>query len=426
MRRGDRALADLAYPSALKRYVALLVVQKFFSSVVLYGVVASLFMVSRGLDYTEIFTLESILALVLFLVDIPSSAWADRYDRKWMLVVGHAAAVLSVLVFAWARPFWMFAVSYALSGVGIAILSGVESAYVYDLCKAFNGQEHATRVYARLNAAEQCATVLSFPLGSWLATHGYVRAVYATAAANAAGLVLILLLPAQRIRENQGQEGAQGATNQRSALVSTWNFIVSNPRLLLLAFAGPAVWVVFNGFNYLNQPLFVRAGLPVHDFGWVMAAGSLAAMAISFLVGRVNQRFGFMGPIVASTLAMSAAFACMAWTNHLAWIVVAILILNMGESLRSPLLNSLTNSLVPSEVRATALSVLTAVGTLLTLILNPVVGYFADHSVAAGLLFSGALVFLFSFGGLPFLLRMRGHSALREMSSDPSGDASPR
>ena len=419
-------MADSAHARVLKRYVGLLVVQKFFSSTLLYGVVASLFMVSRGLDYTEIFTLESILALVLFLVDIPSSAWADRYDRKWMLVLGHAAAVMSVLFFAWARPFWMFAVSYALSGVGIAILSGVESAYVYDLCKAFDGQEHSTRVYAWLNAAEQCATLLSFPLGSWLAMHSYVLAVYATAAANAVGLFLVLLMPAQRVRGNQGQEDDQRVTNQRSALVSAWNFIVSNPRLLLLAFAGPAVWVVFNGFNYLNQPLFVRAGLPVHDFGWVMAAGSLSAMAISLLVGRVNQRFGFMGPIVASTLAMSAAFACMAWTNHLAWIVVSILILNMGESLRSPLLNSVTNSLVPSEVRATALSVLTAVGTLLTLILNPVIGHFADHSVAAGLLFSGALVFLFSFGGFPFLLRISRHSALREMSPDPSGDANPR
>ncbi|WP_304596015.1 MFS transporter [Alicyclobacillus sendaiensis] len=389
------------------RYIVLLVLQKFFSSALFYGVVASLFMVSRGLDYTDIFTLESVLALVLFLVDIPSSAWADRYDRKWILVLGHAAAVASVTLFAWAHRFWVFAVSYALSGVGIAVLSGVESAYVYDLCKAFRREEQSTRIYAWLNASEKCATLLSFPLGSWLAAHGYVSTVYATAAVNTVGLLLAFLLPSQQPKEDFLRREDEDVTEERGTLASVWVFLVSNPVLLFFALAGPAVWVVFNGFHYLNQPLFVRARLPVHEFGWVMAAGSLAAMVISPFVDGIRRKLGFMRPILASAIAMASAFGCMAWTNDLALIVLAILVLNVSESLRSPLLNSATNSLVPSETRATVLSVLSAVGTLLTLVLNPVIGYCADHSVAAGLLLSGGLILLFTVGSLPALFRMK-------------------
>ena len=399
-----------------RTYSGLLVIQNFFSNVIFYSIISSLFMVSRGLNYTEIFAMESILAVVLLVVDIPTSALADRYDRRVVIVFGHFVTLVSTAIFAISHGFWSFALSFALSGMGIAVLSGSNTAYIYDLYKSIGSEDDSTRVYSWISMAENCATLLSFIVGSWLATYGYTYTIYATLAANAIGLLVILFLPAQRIRPSgENTEGLQDAS-RRSIFIASVRVIISSPTLVFFALAGPAVWVIVNGFNYLNQPLFLRAHIHVQYFGWIMAVGALCAMLVAPFADKLQNKLGVIGSVLVSALFIAATLVSMAYTNDPIIIIGLIAILNISNSLRSPILSSAVNSMVPSEVRATVLSILSGIGTAVTIILNPVIGYLANHSVTIGLLSSGVFVLVLTFGYVPTLLRFKRLRKIEDQS----------
>lgn len=107
-------------------YVLLLLIQRFMVTITFYSIISSLFLQARGLDYTLIFSLESWLAVSLLLLEVPSGIWADRFDRKRTLFVGMLLHVAATYVFAFAHSYGLFVLSFLLSGLGMAILSGTD------------------------------------------------------------------------------------------------------------------------------------------------------------------------------------------------------------------------------------------------------------------------------------------------------------
>ncbi|HEY8341436.1 MAG TPA: hypothetical protein VIK75_00290, partial [Calditerricola sp.] len=75
-------------------------------------------------------------------------------------------------------------------------------------------------------------------------------------------------------------------------------------------------------------------------------------------------------------------------------------------SLWTPIMETVVNALVPSEIRATTLSILGMLGTLLTVVLNPIIGYLADRSLTTALLFCGTTILGLTFVSLPMIRRM--------------------
>ena len=90
-----------------RRALALLAVASILSSADFAVPVSTLFLLSRGLDFTEVFTLETVLVVSLLLCDLPTGWLADRTSDRAVLVTGHAVAALAA-----AHPDWAEAVSH--------------------------------------------------------------------------------------------------------------------------------------------------------------------------------------------------------------------------------------------------------------------------------------------------------------------------
>ena len=75
------------------------------SALTFYTPVSAVFLTSRGLDYSEIFTLESMPLLSIFLVEVPSGVWADKVDRKAPIILGFTLSVASNIIYALGQGF---------------------------------------------------------------------------------------------------------------------------------------------------------------------------------------------------------------------------------------------------------------------------------------------------------------------------------
>lgn len=380
-----------------------------------------MFLNQRGLNYSQVFALESVLAVALFALEVPSGPWADRFDRRKLLILGNLLNLAATALYGFSHGFWMFAASYAISGMGIAILSGTDSAYIYDLLKSLKHEQDSTRVFGWLNTAEKAALLVALPVGSLIASFGLVWPVYATLVTSVAGSLLLFFLPPQRVRPAEGVERTNGILKRDWAIIhESVHLILKTPLLIFLGLVGPAVWVIVNGFSYLNQPLFLRAHIPISQFGLVMGAGTLLSLVGPMLAARVQQKLGTIGPILIGSALMAAAFFGLAFANSIVVIALLIGLLYGSRALRAPIMSSAANTLVPSEIRATTLSVLNMLGTVLTVVLNPVIGYLADRSLTVSLLFSGFMILTLTFAYYPALVRLQMQNVHGESLRVPS------
>ncbi|MFA7169411.1 MAG: hypothetical protein WC178_00990 [Candidatus Paceibacterota bacterium] len=63
------------------------------------GPIFAIFLLDRGMNFTQIGLITGASYIVSLLLDIPSSIWADKYSRKSLLILSSAAFTLLNLTF---------------------------------------------------------------------------------------------------------------------------------------------------------------------------------------------------------------------------------------------------------------------------------------------------------------------------------------
>jgi len=358
-----------------------------FASMTFYAPISALYMLSRGLTFEQMFLLETILGGVLLVADIPLGVVGDRIDRKGIVVTGYALALTGSLLFAVAHAFWVFVLDAIASGLSIALLSGTFTAYVMALCTRF-GLGRGTRMLGWVNGGENVGMLLAMVVGGWLARTSLATPVYATCVVSAIALIIAAFLP--RVTRELVPVDATTGPGPRGTLGEALRYVIlGKPWLLVFGCVGPAVWVVVNGLHLLNQPTMLRAGIPVSDFGFVMAGAEAIGLITSVLSDRLESAVGSLRLIVVGNVLIGVGFYALSATRSATLVVGALLLIWAARSARGPVISSLSAQLVPEEIRATGLSIISTAGTALTLILNPVIGHLADTRIESALTVSG-------------------------------------
>ncbi|MDQ0416065.1 MFS family permease [Croceifilum oryzae] len=391
------------------RVYLFLLMNSVFMSLLFYTSISTFFMQSKGLNLTQIFALESVLAIVLFLCDIPASIWADQINRKYVLIIGNGLAVAGAFTMAMASDYWHFILSFTLDGISIAMLSGVQSAYVYDELVKSGRDQDATRIYSRFHIATTLAALVAPIIGSYIASTqmDYALPIWISAFALTIGWIFTFFLPSQfPAKLEQAEEGESMTATGWKILKKSAIHIWKTPSLIFFALSGPAVWVISNSIHYLNQILFKRLDVAVTYFGLIMAIATLISLLGSWGAEYSQRKLGSIRSILLCSVLLAGSFFAMVWIHNVVLLTIAIGVLLGSVALRAPIMSSASNALVPSEIRATTLSLLTLIGTLFTVLLNPAIGYMSDLNINYALLFCGVTILVLTFAYYPKLRKI--------------------
>lgn len=85
-----------------------------------------------GLTFHDFLIGESVFALVMVLFDVPTGYLADRWGRRKTLILGAFMVATGYLSLLLATGFWSALFSQGYLGLGIATVSGANSALLYD------------------------------------------------------------------------------------------------------------------------------------------------------------------------------------------------------------------------------------------------------------------------------------------------------
>jgi len=305
---------------------------------------------TRRLSDAEYGALQGLYYLVVVVSEVPSGICADRLGRKGTLVVGALVNALGCFLFAVAHDFWVFAAGELLFGLGTALVSGADSAMLFDSLAA-NGREHE---YARAEGAAQASWLLVTAIGLPLADRFLVvggdpvLAYWVTGGLSLLGCACALgLLEPPLGKRLSTREITRAALGDVVRIPGIARLIVYSIGLFALLRASIVMFF---------HPALEDLGLPVDSYGTILATVNVVGAVAAWRAHGWLRRAGERAFLVAMPLTMLWMFLLLATLDLPA---AALLFCLQGAAFGVyPLVTrSILNRLVPSaRRRATILS----------------------------------------------------------------------
>ncbi|MGE5594585.1 MAG: MFS transporter [Hyphomicrobiales bacterium] len=330
----------------------------------------------QGFSLTNVTTAEGIYLVGVVLLEVPTGAVADRWGRSRSLALGALALGASILIFAFTTSFPVLLASFLLWSVATTLMSGADSAVLYDTLKVAGREAEYERLAGRGAAFNWAGVGLATLLGGPVAEMFDIRATIFLGAATCLATATVAFL----LWEPPRTEASEGApTRYLASIGHAFRDIWNVPALRTVVLLTGGVYAALDVVGYLSQPYLVDRGIEVGTWFSLLQVPMFAAgLGGSLLAGMVRDRGGTTPALIAIPVLGAAGYFALAaspgLTAYAAFPVVYALV-----SCLQPLATGYVNRAVPSERRATVLSMHSMVSSLLLAGLSPGAGAITDH-----------------------------------------------
>ncbi|MBU1077363.1 MAG: MFS transporter, partial [Spirochaetes bacterium] len=155
----------------LNQFLRTFYTYKFFTDFAfIYAVYVVLFKV-RGLSIFQISLLLALWCGFVILLEVPTGALSDRWNRKWMLFLGMLAKVMAFTIWFFSHKFLFYALGFLLWGIQEAFASGTEEALLYDTLNKYGKTEDYEKIAGKSQFYSKIAVGTSVLLGGIIASY---------------------------------------------------------------------------------------------------------------------------------------------------------------------------------------------------------------------------------------------------------------
>ncbi len=332
-----------------------------------------LYLAYRGLSLFEIGIMEAIFHLTSFTMEVPTGVVADLLGRKMSRIMGRFMAVIATLLMIYAGGPLGFAISFVFSALSYNLESGAGDALIYDSMKEIGSDKTYMKVKGRGEALFQIANAMALPIGGYLATTNY-QSVYKLAFV--VGIVT-LIHSFSFVEPNVGkvEKKDNHLTTFKHQLKDSISIVKNSKDLGFLIIMAESYGVFATTTFFYIQNFLKEGGKSEFRIGLVLAIGSVLAAIMATAAHRIEKRFGFKITLTVLLMAGSSSLWLMA-TGALA--EIGIVLLSIFEVIEFVVMSDYINKLIPSERRATILSMESMVFSLFMIIIFPIVGLVGD------------------------------------------------
>ena len=130
-----------------------------------------LFYQENGLGMREVFILQAFYSIAIVVLEIPSGYFADVLGRKNTLIIGCVLGFVGYLTYSLSHGFWGFLLAEIVLGFGQSLISGADSALLYDTLLQTNNEKSYAKHEGRMVSAGNFAEALAGVAGGLLAAY---------------------------------------------------------------------------------------------------------------------------------------------------------------------------------------------------------------------------------------------------------------
>ncbi len=304
---------------------------------------------TRGLTIGQILLFDAVFFASLLLSEVPTGVVADRYGRRISMLWGSLLISVGFLVFALADVLPVLLTAYVLFGVGSALMSGADDAYLFDALRAVGRVREFPAVAGRLNALMTLAVAGFTIIGGLMAT------VTPLSWPIVASGVLSIMAASLAFRLDEPPRDPGSAADSFFATgLSAARRVVRVPSLRWAATLGALPWVAGFAAFTVWQPVLIGHEVPVVAFGWVAAGMMLVAATGGWSADWFSRRLGMSGALLL--LPVIGAISLLGGSGGVLWFVPLFALAPFSQNVLHPISTVYISRRVPDSERATALS----------------------------------------------------------------------
>lgn len=351
-----------------------------------------LFYNENGLGQQDIFTLQAIYSVAIVILEIPSGYFADVLGRKKTLIFGAIFGFLGFVTYSFSYGFWGFMIAELILGVGQSLISGADSAMLYDSLQAQKREKEYLKYEGRITSLGNFAEAIAGITGGLLATFTLRTPYFGQT------IVAFLALPAALTLVEPARSKTIAKASFNDILKIFDYALIKNPKLRYNIIFSSIIGSSTLSMAWFVQPYFKEIGInneAIYGILWTLL--NLSVGITSLLAFKVDQRLGKTKVVLLITLFLSVSYLAVG-KYQTYWAISILFVFYLIRGFATPILKDYINRMTESNVRATVLSVRNFIIRIVFAGLSPLLGWYTDfYSLASALTFAG---FFFLISGL--------------------------
>ncbi len=356
---------------AISGNIRKLYVYYFLSRLNLWAPIFILYLLDRGFSMTQITLLDAVFWLIMMVFEVPTGAVADKWGKKQSLIFSCILIAAGLFIFGLAKTYIVVLLAYFLWAVGVTFESGALSAFLYDSLKSMGREAE----YSKFAGRGMSIALIAASIGS--VTAGYLGKIFlglpilASSAVAFLMLFITLTFKEPKIEKNKIESYF---LHVKESFGYSWRHPQLRTLLLFYAFTYAAFWVI--GIFY--QPFLKNLGIDVEIIGIIYLGLTLIGAAGASLASRYESLTGESGFFMSMPLIFVISLCFMGIFNN-SFVISFLFVNSFFKGTFWPIMGKYLNERIPSERRATILSLTSLLWSFVMIPSEPVFGYLADR-----------------------------------------------
>ena len=347
--------------------------------------ILTLFWQENGLDLFDIYVLQGLFAVAVVFLEVPTGMIADRIGKRISLLLGTATLCFGMVVYALGSSFAVFLMAEIIFALGIALISGADSALLYDTLHALGRQDEYAAIEGRARSWQMLSFALSNILGGIVGSYDYRAAIWLSTLGPLIALWLALgFVEVQTADKKKAPESSWKAAwaSYLGLLKDAWKFVRKHQLvrwyiLVLSVLTGTGTWLL-----WLMQPYMKASKLPIWAFGIAFAIFNFSAAFFSRFAGKLQVYLKDRSLAALLFGLQSLPLFLMAWIFH----PLGFLFILGGQAVRAwarPIISQQILAYTYRDKRATVLSFTSLGSRLFFAVTSPFIGLISKNTSLA-------------------------------------------
>ncbi len=351
----------------VEKNIKKLYVANFLTGVVFWYGIEKLFMQEIGINPLGVGVNAAILLTIIVVFDIPSGVLADRWKRKYTLMLALSCLGLSSFVLGVSNGLAVYLAGTVLYGGYIVLTSGTYQAIMYDSLHEIGKQKHYDRHQGRAYALFLLGVAISSLAGGYISElYGYRWTYYLTVLFSflAFGVLWTLKEPRFHKLESDGKLIEHVRTSYKS--------MVSSPLVFQLALFTVVAGILRSTQNEFAGLYYIALGLTAIPTGYANAAKWFSGAFGQYIAEKIGRK----------ALRLIPLFFLSFFVFTLLESLWGLVFFYLAVFLQSVLANQSEAEIqdnTPSEVRATTLSLLGFTSNIVLIPIGLVFGWLTQE-----------------------------------------------
>jgi MFS family permease len=353
-----------------------------------------LFLLGKGLNYTEIGILYAVREIVINVFEIPSGIIADTYGRKNSLLASFILYMISFSVFYISNDFWLFLIAFVLFGIGEAFRTGTHKGIIMSYLEQNNWSDQKTNYYGHTRSwSQRGAAISSLAAGLIVFYSGNYQNIFLYSIIPYIVNFLLIMSYPKELNHSLTQCEARKRMGLGTILKSFFKNI-RQPNVLRIVNMSAIHSAYLKAVKDYIQPLMVNVAvlIPImlnletnrkngiiigvlYFFIYIMT--SFASKFASKAEKKSKQHISY----ITLLCGFACGIICGIFYIYELWIIslIAFIGIYIIENIRKPIMTGFIADNVENKVLASVISVESSLKTIMTAIIALVFGIIADN-----------------------------------------------